>query len=608
MPKSFLTQVFSFYHLDNFRFPVVLMLLLAILALAGKSFADDENQILNMPNDTIKVLELIRLGEEFCSIENDRSLLYLQEAMTIATSQQFDKGVGLSLLWQGRVFYYKDDYMLAYKYYEKAEAELLKSNDTESLVLLYFFKGEICRLRGDYINAMKNYEQVLELIKTAPNMLIGSASYTALGIVLINRKDPQKGLEYLREGLRQKIEIEDENGEASVLCNIGAAYECMEEYDSALYYYDESLSIRKKLDISRVIASSEYTVGGLLIKLKRYDEAIENLEDARLRFAELDEKTGVIITNLCLAKAMSYKGEPKGEELGRTTLSNAIALDNLALVSEAHKTLAEIYSHLELYKESYEHLLRHKHIEDSIFSEDKERILTEFEQKFQSEQKDNKIAILKNEGEYQRQNIILLSVSSFTLLAIIILLFILFRYKSLALKKNALLLEQENMIHTQDSKLKENENRILQEQLESKNRELASKALEMIRFNDTISAIIEKLDGLDTNFNAQPESSRHIRSIIHELESQSKQNLWIEFDKIFKNIHTDFYAKLLERCPDLTPTEIKTAALLKLNLTTKEIAAITFKSEGGIKTTRYRLRKKLELSSDEKLIPFLMKF
>jgi DNA-binding CsgD family transcriptional regulator len=199
----------------------------------------------------------------------------------------------------------------------------------------------------------------------------------------------------------------------------------------------------------------------------------------------------------------------------------------------------------------------------------------------------------------------LLSVSSFTLLAIIILLFILFRYKASTLKKNAQLLEQENVIHAQDSRIKENENRILQEQLESKNRELASKALEMIRFNDTITAIIEKLDGLDNNFNSS-ESSKHIRSIIHELENQSKQNIWIEFDKIFKNIHSDFYSKLLERCPDLSPTEIKTAALLKLNLTTKEIAAITFKSEGGIKTTRYRLRKKLELSSDDKLIPFLM--
>jgi DNA-binding CsgD family transcriptional regulator len=57
----------------------------------------------------------------------------------------------------------------------------------------------------------------------------------------------------------------------------------------------------------------------------------------------------------------------------------------------------------------------------------------------------------------------------------------------------------------------------------------------------------------------------------------------------------------------LSATEIKIAALLKLNLTTKEIAAITFKSDGGIKITRYRLRKKLALTSDENLVPFLMK-
>jgi tetratricopeptide (TPR) repeat protein len=605
MAKRFYRRFFSFFPCINFITYAGIIIVFCLSLLSGNSMAYDEGEIMFMPDDTAKVLELIRLGEAYCSVENDRSLLYLQEAMTIATSKQFDKGVGRSLLWQGRVFYYKDDYMLAYKYYDKAEEELKKSNDTESLLLLYFFKGEICRLRGDYINAMKNYEQVLELNKISPNLEISSASYTALGVVLVNRKDPQKGLEYLSEALRQKIEIKDEYGEASVLCNIGAAYEFMKEYDSAYYYYNESLKIRKKLDISRVIASSEYNIGGLLILLGRYDEAITYLQDANRRFAELEEKTGVCLTNFWLAKAMSYKGDPKGVDLGNSTLADAIELNNLALVSEGHKNLADMYSHLELYKDAYQHLLHHKQIEDSIFSEDKERILTEFEQKFQSEQKDNKIAILKNESELQRQNILLLSVSSFTLLAIIILLFILFRYKASTLKKNAQLLEQENVIHAQDSRIKENENRILQEQLESKNRELASKALEMIRFNDTITAIIEKLDGLDNNFNSS-ESSKHIRSIIHELENQSKQNIWIEFDKIFKNIHSDFYSKLLERCPDLSPTEIKTAALLKLNLTTKEIAAITFKSEGGIKTTRYRLRKKLELSSDDKLIPFLM--
>ena len=203
---------------------------------------------------------------------------------------------------------------------------------------------------------------------------------------------------------------------------MGTAYEFMEMYDSALYFYNESLRIRKNLGISRVIASSEYTIGGLYIILERYDEAIANLKDANERFAELEEKTGVIITNFRLAKALSFSGEPSGLELGKRSLSEALALNNLALLSEGYKVLAEIYAYRESFKESYEHLYRHKQLEDSLFSEEKERIMTEFEQKFQSEQKDNKIAILKNESDLQRKNIWLLLISSFTLLAILILI------------------------------------------------------------------------------------------------------------------------------------------------------------------------------------------
>ncbi len=181
-----------------------------------------------------------------------------------------------------------------------------------------------------------------------------------------------------------------------------------------------------------------------------------------------------------------------------------------------------------------------------------------------------------------------------------------FRYKSTAFKRQQKLHKQENIIYNQEKQIIRQEKKLLQEQLESKNRELASKALEMIRLNETITEIIEKLEEFNGLTDAPPEIVDSIKRIIHDLETHTKQNIWNEFDKIFKNIHSGFYARLLEICPDLSSTEIKIAALLKLNLTTKEISAITFKSEGGIKTTRYRLRKKLGLSGDDKLVPFLM--
>jgi len=288
-------------------------------------------------------------------------------------------------------------------------------------------------------------------------------------------------------------------------------------------------------------------------------------------------------------------------------LEMARAIGNPNLISHAYKKLSEMYAFNNDYEKSYSCLLKHKHLQDSLFTSEKERTLAEMEAKFQSEKKDQEIVLFKTKVQNQRRTNILLIVLIIVFAGGIVLLFSLFRLKSTAFKRQQKLLEQETVIHTQENQIARQEKQILQEQLESKNRELASKALEMIRLNETITEIIEKLEGFNGSANASPGMVKSIREIIHDLETQTKQNIWNEFDKIFKNIHSGFYARLLETCPDLTSTEIKTAALLKLNLTTKEIAAITFKSEGGIKTTRYRLRKKLGLSGDDNLVPFLMR-
>lgn len=596
--------IFAIPNFKTSKAGLIFICLLFPIVFTGQEVS--EASLREMPEDSVKVNALIELGRHYCSVENDRALGYLQEAFAISTREGFRLGTGRSLMWQGRVYYYKDEYELAKKYFDLAEKEITEAEDLAALVYLHFFRGETCKLRKDYINAMYHYEQVLEVSGKSPNKVISSASYMGIGHILMARNDPESALKYFYEGYRQKKEIDDRFGIACVYTLLGEAYEMMDMPDSALYFYQKGLKIRESLDNSRVIASSKYSVSGVLIQMGKYDEAIAYLRDAHERFKALEEKTGMCICNYRMAKALNLKGDPAGLELADIALDQARKLKNPALLSQAFLSLSEIYEHNREFQAAFDYLQKHKHIEDSLFSAEKERFLLEFEQKFQSEQKDNKIARYQSEAKIHRQNILILSISSFTLLAILVLLFILFRYKSQALKKNALLLEQESVIHIQESRLRENENQILQEQLEAKNRELASKALEMIRYNDTISSIIEKLEGLNNTESANPELSSQIRSIIHELENQTKQNIWNEFDKIFKNIHSGFYHRLLERCPDLTPTEIKTAALLKLNLTTKEIAAITFKSEGGIKTTRYRLRKKLNLSSDDKLIPFLM--
>ncbi len=63
---------------------------------------------------------------------------------------------------------------------------------------------------------------------------------------------------------------------------------------------------------------------------------------------------------------------------------------------------------------------------------------------------------------------------------------------------------------------------------------------------------------------------------------------------------------LKDRYPDLTPNEMRLSALVKLNLTIKEMAAILGISPDSVKTARYRLRKKLELNTEENLTDFML--
>jgi len=247
-----------------------------------------------------------------------------------------------------------------------------------------------------------------------------------------------------------------------------------------------------------------------------------------------------------------------------------------------------------------------KSLHDSLANINKERIIRELEVRFQSEREKNEIQILKGLNELQKRNIQLLYVSLSGSLIILVLVFILLSYKTKGLRRQKELYHSEKRFRKQEAEIREKEQLLLEGQLEAKKRELASKALEMLRINESIGDVIVKLKIFIEDNSDNDKLSRSIRNIVSGLEAQLRNNSWAEFEKVFNNIHVGFYKRILSIYPELTSSELKIAVLLKLNLNTKEIAAITFKSEAAIKTTRYRLRRKLGIKNDQSLIPYLM--
>jgi len=140
-----------------------------------------------------------------------------------------------------------------------------------------------------------------------------------------------------------------------------------------------------------------------------------------------------------------------------------------------------------------------------------------------------------------------------------------------------------------------------------KNRELVSIAMNITRNNEFNLKVMDEIDQLRLEFGSRSKKlEEQLRNLSHRISVKIKGESWQQFEAYFNNVHPRFFETLTTKFPDISPAELKLAAFLRLNLSTKEIASIIFLSPDSIKTSRTRLRKKLNLSTDDNLNTFLM--
>jgi len=147
----------------------------------------------------------------------------------------------------------------------------------------------------------------------------------------------------------------------------------------------------------------------------------------------------------------------------------------------------------------------------------------------------------------------------------------------------------------------------LEHELEYKNKELTTNVLSLMKKNEMLSVISDKLVAIK-NQAAKEETREAINQISKEIQKISDREILEEFELRFKQVHSDFYSKLLQRYPDLTPNEQRLCAFLRLNMSTKEISELTGQQVSTLETARYRLRKKLGITNSSiNLVTFLSK-
>lgn len=152
------------------------------------------------------------------------------------------------------------------------------------------------------------------------------------------------------------------------------------------------------------------------------------------------------------------------------------------------------------------------------------------------------------------------------------------------------------------------QNQNLESEISHKNIQLADATISILKKNELLIEIKAELERQKEALgNRYPlRYFDRINSLIHRNISSDKD--WQTFEALFDQAHQNFFKRLKTTYPELTPSDLKLCAYLRLNLSSKEIAPLLNISLRGVEIRRYRLRKRLALSSDDNLVEFIMQF
>jgi ligand-binding sensor domain-containing protein/DNA-binding CsgD family transcriptional regulator len=199
------------------------------------------------------------------------------------------------------------------------------------------------------------------------------------------------------------------------------------------------------------------------------------------------------------------------------------------------------------------------------------------------------------------------------LIVVLIRIMILWQRKRFAAHQKKYEEEQARLSYLHSLELDRNEkeiislqNKNLEAELQFKNKELATITMHLVERGGILLNIKQALLAVITKTKI-PDAEHEFRSVFRTLnEIEKSADDWNHFAIYFDQVHNNFLTILKSRFPDLSSTDLKLCAYLRLNLSSKEIAQLLNISLKGVEISRYRIRKKFNLATEVNLYDFLI--
>lgn len=535
----------------------------------------------NKPAEKVAILK--QIIEKYKNLQSDTAYAYCKEAQLLAFELGDKQLMNEFQLKEGELYRYTGNYAKSIELVEKSIGKSIEFKNNEMLANGYLILGKIQLDLSIMDLAYQSAMHSLPLFEEMKNFRGEREALNLLGCILLTENKAQEAIPYFQKAHTIDSIHQYTDFLVSDYLNLGLVCVQLSKMDEAKAYYQKAISISKKYKYDFQTISSLLNLTDVYIYMNDYKAALDcSLEALELAKSYEHKKRRIQSTYLVgvlyseigdQTKAIEYLTEAE-------KLSNTYDFIELAKLSAS--SLADIYYKKKDYAKAFDYKSLSSLYSDSLAIRQNIDNLNRlrYETKYVQEAKER-------EWKDKMRNLVFGLIISLLLLSIIFFVFLFNRQK---LKAKNTELEKQN----------------LSNKLEHKSKEVITKIMFLRKKNEAINTIAQNL--LDSKHIFKPENQSVISNVVHELRNACKDESWKEFELRFEEVHTDFFKKLNARFPDLTQNEKRLCAYLRLNISTKDIAALLYLSVAGVESARYRLRKKLNINStDADIVQFLEK-
>jgi len=545
----------------------------------------------------------LQLANEAKSVDVEQALSYTRHALQLANIISSMEARAEANELMGDLYQMMNNFQPSINYF-LISGKLYKSlGETDNLAEVYSKLGMLY-IQNNYNleSAQFYFQELLDLGIELNNQKIIADAYNQIGGIFFRQESYDEANHYIREALKLWEKSRDQEGISAALNNIGEIYRMKGSYNTALDYFNQSLSISKSIANKDLMATNYKNIGHVKSHFKEAEEAFKYFNLSLELFKEtnnVDNQMGIMLT---IGEQYFIMGEYKRayQEYNKV-YRIATKSNNWRRIAEAAIGLSRAADQMRNYKLSLQYFQIYAAFNDSIALRQKMDRITELQSRFKEDLQEKELLIAKNElalSENQNKlNTLKLNLLIISLLFILIIsILILNRYRSKA-RKERLIREKDTQLHTAQRELMEID-------IQAKDNDLMNFALHLVQKNEMLQHLQKELKKLPCN------SDEETIQRISELNAAIKHNLSLkedyeEFKHKLDHSYNDFFIRLRTRFPNLTKNEERLCAFLRLNLSSKEIAAINNTSVKAAEMSRYRLRKKIGLDFNDLLPEYL---